>query len=42
MDKQALLKHLSQFPYDRNEYWVVAGAAMVLYGIKEQTADIVR
>ena len=40
MDKQALLKHLSQFPYDRSEYWVAAGAAMVLHGIKEQTADI--
>lgn len=40
MDKQGILNCLSEFPYDRNEYWVVAGGAMVLYGIREQTADI--
>ena len=40
MDRQELLKHLSQFPYDRKEYWIITGGAMVLYGIKEQTADI--
>ena len=40
MDKQGILNCLSEFLYDRNEYWVVAGGAMVLYGIREQTADI--
>ncbi|MBR0207851.1 MAG: hypothetical protein IJQ43_03025 [Oscillospiraceae bacterium] len=40
MDKQGILNCLSAFPYDRNEYWVVTGGAMVLYGIREQTADI--
>lgn len=40
MDRQELLDHLRAFPYDRNEYWVIAGSAMVLWGIKEQTADI--
>ena len=40
MDKQGILNHLSEFPYDRNEYWVITGGAMVLYDIREQTADI--
>ena len=40
MDQQAILSRLSAFPYDRNEYWVITGAAMVLYEIREQTADI--
>lgn len=40
MDRQELLKQLNQFPYDRNECWVITGGAMVLYGIKEQTTDI--
>ncbi|MBP5399800.1 MAG: hypothetical protein J6Y53_05240 [Alphaproteobacteria bacterium] len=40
MDKQEILNCLSSFPYDCKEYWLVTGAAMVLYGIKKQTADI--
>jgi hypothetical protein len=40
MDKQEILKCLSEFPYDRNEYWVITGGAMVIYDIREQTADI--
>ncbi|MBR6208678.1 MAG: hypothetical protein IKQ69_06740 [Oscillospiraceae bacterium] len=40
MNKQAILSSLSAFPYDRNEYWVITGAAMVLYDTREQTADI--
>ncbi len=40
MDKQEILKCLSEFPYDRNEYWVITGGAMVLYGIREETSDI--
>ena len=40
MNKQELLNSLSAFPYDRNEYWVITGSAMVLYGIREQTADV--
>ncbi len=40
MDKQGILKCLSEFPYDRNEYWVITGGAMVMYGIREETADI--
>ena len=40
MDRQEILNHLRSFPYDRNEYWVLTGGAMVLYGIKRQTGDI--
>lgn len=40
MDKREILNCLSEFPYDRNEYWVITGGAMVLYDIREQTADI--
>ena len=40
MDKQEILDQLRSFPYDRNGYWVIAGSAMVLWGIKKQTADI--
>ena len=40
MDRQEILNCLSEFPYDRNEYWVITGGAMVLYGIREQTSDI--
>ena len=34
------MNNLRVFPYDPKEYWIVAGSAMVLYGIKEQTTDI--
>ena len=40
MNKQEILNSLSAFPYDRNDFWVITGAAMVLYAIREQTADI--
>ena len=40
MNKQEILNTLSEFPYDRNEYWVITGGAMVLYDIRKQTADI--
>jgi hypothetical protein len=40
MNSEEILKHLNSFPYDPKEYWVVAGAAMVLHGLREETADI--
>ena len=40
MNKWEILNCLSEFPYDRNEYWVITGGAMVLYGMREQTTDI--
>lgn len=40
MDKQEIISKLENFPYDKNDYRVITGAAMVLYGIREQTHDI--
>ena len=36
MDKQEIINKLKDFPYSRDEYWVITGSAMVLYGIREQ------
>ena len=40
MNRQEILDQLKAFPYDRNEYWVITGSAMVIYGIREQAGDI--
>lgn len=40
MNKNEILELLFQFPYSRDDYWLITGSAMVLYGIKEQTSDI--
>ncbi len=40
MDRTEILARLRAFPYDREDYWVITGGAMVLYGIREQTHDI--
>ena len=40
MNRQDILDRMRDFPYDRSEYWIVAGGALVLYGIREETADI--
>lgn len=39
-DKKSLLQKLEQMNLDRTQYWLITGGAMVLYGAKEQTADI--
>lgn len=40
MNRQDIIKRLNSFPYSKDEYWVITGSAMVLYGIKEMTHDI--
>ncbi len=40
MDKNEIISRLKEFPYSRDEYWVITGSAMVLYGIREKTHDI--
>lgn len=40
MKKKDILEQLKGFPYSNKNYWVVAGSAMVLYGIREETEDI--
>lgn len=39
-DKDSLLQRLRELPFSEEEYWVVAGGAMVLHGVRAQTADI--
>ena len=39
-DKCSLLQRLRDLPFSDKEYWVVAGAAMVLHGFRPQTQDI--
>ena len=33
VDRQEIPDRLRAFPYDRDEYWVITGSAMVMYGI---------
>ena len=40
MNRNDIIEKLRRFPYDRKDYWLITGAAMVLYGIREQTHDI--
>ncbi len=40
MNRNDILRALRSFPFDPGEYWVLTGAAMVLYGIRESTSDI--
>ncbi len=40
MNKQEIINMLDDFPYNRAEYWIITGSAMVIYGIREQTHDI--
>ena len=40
MNKTDIISELERFPFDRNEYWLITGSAMVLYGIRELTHDI--
>ena len=39
-DKTQILRRLSESGLDRDHYWVLAGAAMVLHGVKMETPDI--
>ena len=40
MDKTEIIEILNKFPFDREDYWIITGGAMVLYGFREQTSDI--
>ena len=39
-DKHSLLQRLQNLSFSEKEYWVVAGAAMVLHGFRPQTPDV--
>ncbi|MCL2364103.1 MAG: hypothetical protein FWC71_05515 [Defluviitaleaceae bacterium] len=38
--KQNIIKLLNEIRYPRSEYWITAGAALVMHGVKVQTNDI--
>ena len=38
--KKALLERLKELPFPEEDYWAVAGAAMVLHGFRPETRDI--
>jgi len=39
-DKQSLIQRIKELAFPEEEYWVVAGGAMVLHGFRPQTHDI--
>ena len=39
-DKYSLLRRLQELSFSEQEYWVIAGSAMVLHGFSAQTHDI--
>lgn len=39
-DQSSLLQRLHELPFSKEEYWVVAGGAMVLHGFRPHTRDI--
>ena len=40
MYKADIIAKLKEFPYDKDGWWLITGAAMVLYGMRERTHDI--
>lgn len=40
MNKIELIKRLEKLNLPKEEYWLITGGAMVLYGIKNETNDI--
>jgi hypothetical protein len=40
MNKATIISKVRELDFDVNEYWVIAGAALVLHGLRAETADI--
>lgn len=40
LNRQEILDLLRETAFDKMEYWVTSGAAMVLYGLRDGTQDI--
>ncbi len=40
MNRDTLLQRLKELSLPKEEYWVVAGGAMVLHGFRNETHDI--
>ena len=40
MNKSELIRRLNELAFDKNEYWLITGGAMVLYGLRAETSDV--
>lgn len=40
MNRAELIERVKALPFPKEDYWVITGGAMVLYGLREQTHDI--
>lgn len=40
MKKKEYLEELDQYNFDKNEYCIIAGGTMLMYGLKSETGDI--
>ncbi len=40
MNREEILKRLGELPWAREDYWVLGGGAMALYGIRAETGDL--
>lgn len=40
MNKADIIKRVQQLGFDSGEYWLIAGAAMVMYGFRQESNDI--
>lgn len=40
LNKQNIINILNEEQYPKNEYWITAGAGLVMHGVKSETNDI--
>ena len=40
MDKEGIIRRLSELPYNREEFWVLSEAAKVMRGLRKRTGEI--
>ena len=40
MNRAELMARVKALPFPKEDYWVITGGAMVLYGLREETHDI--
>ncbi|MBL4938544.1 hypothetical protein JK636_22835 [Clostridium sp. YIM B02515] len=40
LNKESIIKLVKDLDLPPNEYWITSGAALVIHGVKENTADI--
>lgn len=40
LDKQDIINKIKAKQYPKNEYWIIAGAGLVMHGVKPETQDI--